>query len=169
MKRKWKTNGLKRSIAVLMAAALVFTMQGSMGFSAEAGGTATTETMAVKKVLCENDYETATTNWNPGVVQDSSRDVIPQIDPLNTGNRVLRYFHSYYGQGAVFFGADYSNNTTIKTSALKAEAGKTYTIEYDYYIQGLAGGATSAFVTAGYNNSSNALVFDTDNKVVLYE
>ena len=139
MKRKWKTNGLKRSIAVLMAAALAFTMQGSMGFSAEAEGTATTETMAVEEVLFESNYDGVTHYDNcPDGAKENNTDwyrilagqlFTQKID----GNGYLEYTQSSNTLGVIRLGHTYEQKNMTYTP-ITVTAGKTYMIEFDMRV-----------------------------------
>ncbi len=133
MKRKWKTNGLKRSIAVLMAAALVFTMQGSMGFSAEAGGTAKTETTAMEKVLFKSDFNNVTAAGGTG---DGFAPLSNQMYPKKDGdNGYIYYAQSNCTIGILRLGHSYTNKSLTDYTPIKVVPGRTYSIEFDYRLK----------------------------------
>ncbi len=128
-----------------------------------------TASKVTETVIGENDYSTAGT-WTQSQSGNGSRNVTPSTDPKNNSNKVLKYEKSDYGQGAVFFGNDYST-TAVTTDAIKVKAGATYQVQYDYYIEGTAITAQFALYLATGNfksvNGKNEVTRDTNKSIEL--
>lgn len=170
MKTTSKKTLFKRGIATLLALVMVVTMQGAMNFSAEASAEddAGAESYIETKVVAQNDYSTAG-SFGQSSTEASSRNITPSADPLNSSNKVLNYWKSYYRDGAIFLGSDYKVATadTMFSGAIKVEKGVSYHVQYDYYLTGSEHTeAFTMYLTAG-TNSGSELVYDTTNAVIL--
>ena len=122
-------------------------------------------------LLSNNDYSTAASlnQWDLG---NSSLDVIPATDPLNSNNKTIEYKQYRFGKGALYLGALFDKGGTYPvTQAVTVEAGKTYSVKFDYYVKNTPFNDLRAYLTVGQtvidstNPDNNKIDYDTVNAV----
>ena len=118
-------------------------------------------------VLFESDYSSAVVREDSSALRKTGGDVYP-IDV--SSNKVLSYTPSWYCAGQVVLGSDYAGgNDYIQGQALTAEAGKTYEVEFDYYLKGSSGVPAVRFGLAigsvGNNHTDNPIYSYNEQKV----
>lgn len=89
------------------------------------------------KVIYENDFSSAVIKsdvW--GGFANSCGNVFPIADPDNTSNTVLTNVSGVWGHGALLIGAKMQTNDANKATAIKAEKGAKYRVEFDYKLSG---------------------------------
>ena len=121
--------------------------------------------------LSNNDYSTAAT-LNQWDLEKSSLDVIPATDPLNSNNKTIEYKQYRFGKGALYLGALFDKGGTYPvTQAVTVEAGKTYSVKFDYYVKNTPFNDLRAYLTVGQtvidstNSNNNKIDYDTVNAV----
>lgn len=129
-----------------------------------------------ENILFECDYQGAETNVENWDYATSSRDVLPKADPLDSTNTAMRYSTRCYDEGALFLGSDYSakDNDKIKKAAIKPEAGKTYEVEYDFYVKGRVlenEPSLRLYLCAAKSGSDGKISYDADSasKIAVYD
>lgn len=134
-----------------------------------------TPVLSDDSVLARNDYSDAggAGEYGQNVTADTCRAITPYEDPLDSTNKVLGHVQSWYATGALYLGGTYYNYTPYYTyqNAIKAEAGKSYLVEYDYYATGTANDPLKIYLTAGTTVSAGEskykIQYDADNAVLL--
>ncbi len=101
------------------------------------------------KLVSYNDYSEATIRSSIYSVQSAMADCYPTYDPKTNFNSVI-YYKQTTGQGYVVLGSECSGNASaIAEEAITAEAGKTYTITFDYLAQGTPTADTQVCLCVG--------------------
>lgn len=119
-------------------------------------------------VLFECDYEKSNIEIGRWETKNSSRDFIPSNDPSDSANKVIQYKSSYYSEGALYLGSDFSSENIIKTAAIRPQAGETYSVMYDILTSGEYQNDFKLFLTAGNNSSDEGkITYDASNAVLM--
>jgi len=90
------------------------------------------------EISSNNGYDNAVVQKNAqgSIFKDVSGDFYPAIDPLSSKNKVMKYSQSTNNRSMLFIGASYANVKNIPYETVTATAGQTYTITFDYYVDG---------------------------------